>query len=204
MHVDQSQTHQSKFISMSQIDHFKEKLSRMFFKSFNKLLQNCKAFSEFSGWYCRYKGSIKNVESLKLDDPALDRMDVPASLTHSSHPVLQFHDLALGYIDLSGIRPSPMSSALTLEKIEKDFVLKIRQWMELLQVFGTTEEVTLGNLYNLMDYNQYYSSHLAPEVGFISSPIVPQRIVKKGMTGGSKLATKGFMADVNTVDQSVS
>jgi hypothetical protein len=145
------------------------------------------------------------LESLKLDETELDRLDVPASLTHSSHPVLQFHDLSLGYIDLSGIRPSPLSAAPTLEKVEKDFVLKIRQWMDLLQIFGTTEEVTLGNLYNLMDYNQYYSSFLAPEVGFISSPIVPQRIVKKSVVGGggSQLAKKSFMAESNLSEGSI-
>ena len=134
-------------------------------------MNGCKAFCEFSEWYCRFKGNLNNLDAVK-ENPL--GSDIPASLAHFSHPSQSTESSRL--MNLTGIRATPASASPTFSKLEKEFVKQLSQLIDLLQLFGTTEAACLGNLCNMMDFNLYYSTQVAPEVAFMSSPAMPQKV----------------------------
>ncbi len=138
-------------------------------KGFNKLAQGIKSFAEFSDWYCRYKGPVTPLED----------GGVPVSLSHSAHPGQATDALLASHATFSGLRNTPASASPLLSKMEKDFVHTLRSLMDLVQVYSTLEAPSLVHLLNMMDFNHFYSTRLAPDVGFIGSPVVHKMGVKK-------------------------
>ena len=79
-----------------------------------------------------------------------------------------------------GLRATPASSSPFLTLLEKDFVNQLRGFMDFLRTFSTMEAPRLGSLITQVDFNYYYTRGIAPNVGFIASPVV-QKVIPRNV-----------------------
>lgn len=145
-----------------------------------------KSVVEFSEWYCRSKGLDSSTESQKNQDLGAG---IPVSLAHYSHPSQSVASTS-NILHFSGLRNTPASATPALINYEKEFGRQVNGLIDLLLVIGNSESSSLCHLCNMMDYNRYYSCS-APNVGFVSSPLVAKRF-NDVLSHGSTLGKSGL------------
>jgi len=98
---------------------------------------------------------------------------IPVSLAHYSHPSQSVPGMSTR-LHFSGLRNTPASATPALVNYEKEFGRQVNGLIDLLLVIGNSESGSLCHLCDMMDYNRYYSCS-APNVAFVSSPLVAKR-----------------------------
>ena len=129
-----------------------------------------KSVVEFSEWYCRSKLHASSGDSHESQDLGAG---IPISLAHYSHPS-QSIGKNMSVLSISGLRNTPASATPALVNYEKEFGRQVNGLIDLLLVIGNSESGSLCHLCNMMDYNRYYS-HSAPNVAYVSSPLVSKK-----------------------------
>jgi gamma-tubulin complex component 2 len=116
---------------------------------FARMMEVCTTFANFSDWYTRCR--LKVVSSWSASQAI---GDMPGSLTLASHP----STLESAFFLQGGTLPTPQGAAPHLQRLEGEFMGHMKELLDALRFFGSTEAACIGNLLARMDYNLYYSA----------------------------------------------